>query len=173
MLHFKKKLLYPAFPPWSLLYALRYYSYSYAGWNNLWNRPVWSRNLKGRTEKYMDTPFGKASDVRIWGKIKNVDCIFLARHGRQHTILPSKVNYQVNIWALKEEGCTHVIVITAWGSLREDIQSSDTIIIDQFINSLASGEHDYHSHYHYPPHFFPTNGAVFWLNKMIDIKNSK
>nr|XP_017499833.1 S-methyl-5'-thioadenosine phosphorylase isoform X1 [Manis javanica] len=56
------------------------------------------------------------------------------RHGRQHTIMPSKVNYQANIWALKEEGCTHVIVTTACGSLREEIQPGDIVIIDQFID---------------------------------------
>ncbi|GAB5579816.1 S-methyl-5'-thioadenosine phosphorylase isoform X3 [Prionailurus iriomotensis] len=72
--------------------------------------------LEGRTEKYVDTPFGKT-----W-------------HGRQHSIMPSKVNYQANIWALKEEGCTHVIVTTACGSLREEIQPGDIVIIDQFID---------------------------------------
>ncbi|CAO2588060.1 S-methyl-5'-thioadenosine phosphorylase, partial [Lemmus lemmus] len=90
--------------------------------------------LEGRTEKYVDTPFGKPSDALILGKIKNVDCVLLARHGRQHTIMPSKVNYQANIWALKEEGCTHVIVTTACGSLREEIQPGDMVIIDQFID---------------------------------------
>ncbi|GAB1288628.1 S-methyl-5'-thioadenosine phosphorylase [Apodemus speciosus] len=74
--------------------------------------------LEGRTEKYVDTPFGK-------------------RHGRQHTIMPSKVNYQANIWALKEEGCTHVIVTTACGSLREEIQPGDMVIIDQFIDRTS------------------------------------
>ncbi|XP_060266986.1 S-methyl-5'-thioadenosine phosphorylase isoform X1 [Ovis aries] len=90
--------------------------------------------LEGRTEKYVDTPFGKPSDALVLGKIKNVDCVLLARHGRQHTIMPSKVNYQANIWALKEEGCTHVIVTTACGSLKEEIQPGDIIIIDQFID---------------------------------------
>ncbi|XP_003121927.3 S-methyl-5'-thioadenosine phosphorylase [Sus scrofa] len=90
--------------------------------------------LEGRTEKYVDTPFGKPSDALILGKIKNVDCVLLARHGRQHTIMPSKVNYQANIWALKEEGCTHIIVTTACGSLKEEIQPGDFIIIDQFID---------------------------------------
>lgn len=52
---------------------------------------------EGRTEKYVDTPFGKSSDVLILGKIKNVGCVFLARHGRWHTIMPSKVSYQANI----------------------------------------------------------------------------
>uniref|UniRef100_A0A8C0Q108 Methylthioadenosine phosphorylase n=1 Tax=Canis lupus familiaris TaxID=9615 RepID=A0A8C0Q108_CANLF len=93
--------------------------------------------LEGRTEKYVDTPFGKPSDALILGKIKNVDCVLLARHGRQHSIMPSNVNYQANIWALKEEGCTHVIVTTACGSLREEIQPGDIVIIDQFIDSCV------------------------------------
>uniref|UniRef100_H3DL06 Purine nucleoside phosphorylase n=1 Tax=Tetraodon nigroviridis TaxID=99883 RepID=H3DL06_TETNG len=90
--------------------------------------------LEGRTERYVDTPYGKPSDALILGKIKNVDCVLLARHGRQHTIMPSNVNYQANIWALKDEGCTHLLVTTACGSLREEIQPGDIVIIDQFID---------------------------------------
>lgn len=56
------------------------------------------------------------------------------RHGRQHTIMPSNVNYQANIWALREEGCTHLVGTTACGSLREEIQPGDIVIIDQFID---------------------------------------
>ncbi|KAM4604218.1 uncharacterized protein ACJ7VT_018786 isoform 2-T2 [Polymixia lowei] len=90
--------------------------------------------LEGRTEHYVDTPYGKPSDALIVGKIKNVECVLLARHGRQHTIMPSNVNYQANIWALREEGCTHLLVTTACGSLREEIQPGDIVIIDQFID---------------------------------------
>ncbi|XP_026126767.1 S-methyl-5'-thioadenosine phosphorylase [Carassius auratus] len=93
--------------------------------------------LEGRTERYVVTPFGKPSDALILGKIKNVDCVLLARHGRQHTIMPSNVNYQANIWALKEAGCTHLLVTTACGSLREDIQPGDIVLIDQFIDRTA------------------------------------
>ncbi|KPP62285.1 S-methyl-5'-thioadenosine phosphorylase-like [Scleropages formosus] len=90
--------------------------------------------LEGRVEKYVDTPYGKPSDALIVGKIKNVECVLLARHGRQHTIIPSNVNYRANIWALKEEGCTHLLVTTACGSLREDIQPGDIVLVDQFID---------------------------------------
>uniref|UniRef100_A0A668UH08 Purine nucleoside phosphorylase n=1 Tax=Oreochromis aureus TaxID=47969 RepID=A0A668UH08_OREAU len=90
--------------------------------------------LEGRTERYVETPYGKPSDALILGKIKNVDCVLLARHGRQHTIMPSNVNYRANIWALREEGCTHLLVTTACGSLREEIQPGDIVIIDQFID---------------------------------------
>ncbi|XP_054843264.1 S-methyl-5'-thioadenosine phosphorylase [Eublepharis macularius] len=90
--------------------------------------------LEGRTEKYVDTPYGKPSDALILGKIKNVDCVLLARHGRHHTIMPSNVNYRANLWALKEEGCSHVLATTACGSLREEIQPGDIVMIDQFID---------------------------------------
>lgn len=60
--------------------------------------------------------------------------IYLFRHGRQHTIMPTNVNYQANIWAMKEEGCTHLLATTACGSLREEIQPGDIVIIDQFID---------------------------------------
>uniref|UniRef100_A0A8C5LL44 S-methyl-5'-thioadenosine phosphorylase n=1 Tax=Leptobrachium leishanense TaxID=445787 RepID=A0A8C5LL44_9ANUR len=90
--------------------------------------------LEGRTEKYVETPFGKPSDALIIGKIKNVDCVLLARHGRQHTICPTNVNYRANVWALKTEGCTHILVTTACGSLKEDIQPGDVVVLDQFID---------------------------------------
>lgn len=48
--------------------------------------------------------------------------------------MPSNVNYRANIWALKEAGCTHIIVSTAIGSLRENIKPGDFIVVDSFID---------------------------------------
>ncbi|XP_038660561.1 S-methyl-5'-thioadenosine phosphorylase isoform X3 [Scyliorhinus canicula] len=90
--------------------------------------------LEQRIVKCVDTPFGKPSDALILGKIKKVHCVLLARHGRRHTIMPTNVNYRANIWALKQEGCTHIIATTACGSLQEEIQPGDIVIIDQFID---------------------------------------
>ena len=58
----------------------------------------------------------------------------LRRHGRKHTIMPSHVNYRANIDALRKEGCTHVVVATACGSLREEYKPGDFAILDQFID---------------------------------------
>lgn len=60
--------------------------------------------------------------------------MLLSRHGRQHTITPTHVNYRANIWSLKEAGCTHIIASTAVGSLREEIRRGDLVIVDQFID---------------------------------------
>nr|CAD7459939.1 unnamed protein product [Timema tahoe] len=90
--------------------------------------------LEGGTEKSFKTPYGDPSDVLIFGKIKNIDCVLLARHGRKHSIMPSNVNYRANIWALREAGCTHIITSTATGSLREDIPPGCFVILDSFID---------------------------------------
>jgi len=48
--------------------------------------------------------------------------------------MPSLVNYRANVEALRLQGCTHLLVTTACGSLREDIHPGDLVIIDQFID---------------------------------------
>lgn len=86
------------------------------------------------SECTVQTPYGDPSDVLREGLINGVPCVLLARHGRKHTIMPTNVNYRANLWALKEKGCTHVVVSTACGSLREHIKPGDFVIIDQFID---------------------------------------
>jgi len=90
--------------------------------------------LEDASEKEIDTPYGKPSSSLKMGKIKGVDVVLLARHGRKHTIPPTQVNYRANIHALKEEGCTHIIATTAVGSLREEIGRGHLVILDQFID---------------------------------------
>ncbi|XP_033115067.1 S-methyl-5'-thioadenosine phosphorylase-like [Anneissia japonica] len=90
--------------------------------------------LQERQEHYVDTPFGKPSDVLVHGKINGVDCILLSRHGRQHTIMPSNVNYRANIHALVASGCTHILTSTACGSLQQNIVPGQFVILDQFID---------------------------------------
>lgn len=48
--------------------------------------------------------------------------------------MPSNVNYRANLWALKAVGCSHVVVTTACGSLQEEVQPGDCVILDQFID---------------------------------------
>lgn len=90
--------------------------------------------LKNRKEKKVCTPFGKPSDVLILGEIGNVPCVLLARHGRSHGLMPGNINYRANIWALKEEGCTHILASTATGSLQEHLDKGDVVILDSFID---------------------------------------
>lgn len=82
----------------------------------------------------VNTQYGKPTSPLKIGRIKNVDVVLLSRHGREHTIPPTFVNYRANIQALKTQGCTHILATTACGSLREEIGRGDLVILDQFID---------------------------------------
>lgn len=82
----------------------------------------------------LDTPFGPpSSPVKIieW---ENGTAAFLSRHGPGHTLNPSQVPYRANIFALKKMGVTQVIASGATGSLREEIQPRDLVVVDQVID---------------------------------------
>ncbi|CAL8093600.1 unnamed protein product [Orchesella dallaii] len=100
--------------------------------------------LENRKEEFVETVFGKPSDALIHGTIQGIDCVLLARHGRKHNISPTNVNYRANIWALKEAGCTHIIVSTASGSLQEEVKPGDLVFIDTFIDRTNKREQTFY-----------------------------
>src|SRR4030067_2991007 len=92
------------------------------------------RLIKGVKEKKIKTPYGSPSSALTIGKIDGVNIVILARHGKEHSIYPTGVNFRANIYALKKEGCTHILATTAVGSLREKIKPGDLVFVDQFID---------------------------------------
>ncbi|CAN8010205.1 unnamed protein product, partial [Ixodes pacificus] len=70
--------------------------------------------------------------------------LFLRRHGRNHGIMPTNVNYRANIWALREMGCTHVLATTACGSLHEDFAPGHVVFPDQFIDRQGDNYGTFH-----------------------------
>lgn len=90
--------------------------------------------LKDSSEKQVENEFGRPSSALTIGKIEGVDVVILARHGKNHSIMPTKVNFLANIKALKDEGCTHILAATAVGSLREEIKPGNLVFPDQFID---------------------------------------
>lgn len=92
------------------------------------------RLMKDMKEKKAKTPYGNPSSALTIGKIHGVDAVILARHGKDHSIYPTGVNYRANIHALKREGCTHILATTAVGSLREKIRPGELVFVDQFID---------------------------------------
>lgn len=96
------------------------------------------------------TPWGSPSSALRCGEIGGVEVVLLARHGRDHTIPPTQVNNRANIQALKSAGCTHLIVSTAVGSLREEIGRGDLVVPDQFIDFTRRRDLSFHEKF--PPH---------------------
>lgn len=85
-------------------------------------------------EVAVNTPYGPPSSPLTCGAIAGVQVAILARHGKDHSIYPGGVNFRANIWALKEQGCTHILAATAVGSLRREIEPGHLVFPDQFID---------------------------------------
>lgn len=73
---------------------------------------------------------------------KNV--VFLARHGKEHNLPPHRVNYQANMWALRELGVKFVLSTTAVGSLQEEINPGMLVVLDQFIDFTKNRKHTFY-----------------------------
>ena len=85
-------------------------------------------------ELVVDTPFGAPSDALRLGRVGGMEVVFLARHGRHHSYLPTEVPYQANIWALRSLGVRWILSCSAVGSLREEVRPLDMVVPDQFID---------------------------------------
>ncbi len=89
----------------------------------------------GATESLaVDTPFGKPSGLIVRRRVGENVLLFLPRHGKGHSILPSEINYRANIWALKKLGASAVLSISAVGSLQEEIQPGEFVLPGQYID---------------------------------------
>jgi 5'-methylthioadenosine phosphorylase len=82
----------------------------------------------------VETPYGAPSDAVVRGKLGATTLLFLPRHGQGHAIAPHRINYRANVCALKKLGATHLVSISAVGSMREDIAPGDFVVVDQFID---------------------------------------
>lgn len=80
------------------------------------------------------TPFGKPSDDFVIGTLEGKEVVFLARHGKGHSILPSEINYRANIYAMKKLGVEKIISISACGSLKKHMKPLDIVVPDQYVD---------------------------------------
>ncbi len=101
--------------------------------------------LENVSEKTVETPFGLPSAPILDATLGEAELFFLARHGKGHTILPSEINFRANIAALKMLGATHILSVSAVGSLREEIRPRDVVIPDQYFDRTkrGGGEHTF------------------------------
>ena len=90
--------------------------------------------FKDREFINVKTPWGSPSDEILKTKYKNKEIFFLPRHGRGHTISPTKINFRANIDALKQLGVTDIVSVSAVGSLKGHLLPGKFVIVDQFID---------------------------------------
>ncbi len=90
--------------------------------------------LQNIQEVYLDTPFGSPSDAYIVGELEGASVAFLARHGRNHHLMPTELPFRANIYGMKQLGVEYIISASAVGSLRENVKPLDMVVPDQFID---------------------------------------
>jgi 5'-methylthioadenosine phosphorylase len=91
-------------------------------------------------EVHVETPYGPPSDAVIRGVLGDTTLLFLPRHGRGHRIAPHRINYRANVCALKRLGATHLVSISAVGSMREEFAPGHTVVVDQFVDLTRKRE---------------------------------
>jgi 5'-methylthioadenosine phosphorylase len=91
-------------------------------------------------EVKIETPFGDPSDAFILGTLAGTPVVFLARHGRNHHLLPSELPFRANIYAMKSLGVEYLLSASAVGSLQVEAQPLDMVVPDQFIDRTQHRE---------------------------------
>lgn len=86
----------------------------------------------------VDTPWGNPSDEFTVGELSGARLVFLPRHGRGHTLLPSDINYRANIYAMKKLGVEWIVSVSAVGSMKEEIEPGHVVVPSQFYDHTKS-----------------------------------
>lgn len=66
--------------------------------------------------------------------INGEEIVFLARHGKGHTVPPHLINYRANLKALEMLGIKYIYATAAVGSCNENYQPGDVVILTDFID---------------------------------------
>ncbi len=90
--------------------------------------------LENQRSERIETPWGTPSDALRFGEINGLPLVFLPRHGSNHDVPPSDINYRANIDAMKRAGVTDLISVSACGSFREEMAPGTFVLVDQFID---------------------------------------
>ena len=85
-------------------------------------------------EHRVETSWGVPSAPVVAGRLGELDLLFLPRHGVGHSLNPSEVPYRANIAALKRLGATHLLAVSAVGSLAEALPPRSLVCPDQLID---------------------------------------
>ncbi len=101
-------------------------------------------NLNVIRREVVRTPYGEPSGALTFGQLCEHPVVFLARHGYGHTIPPHRVNYQANLWALKEAGAEVIISVASVGGIRADLCPGTLVVPDQIIDYTWGRKSSFH-----------------------------
>ncbi|MSV92561.1 MAG: S-methyl-5'-thioinosine phosphorylase, partial [Actinobacteria bacterium] len=97
--------------------------------------------LAGAIATPVETQYGKALITK--GSWHSAEIVFLTRHGVDHSVPPSKVNYRANITALKNEGVEFVIAVNVVGGIDPKLGAGALQLLDDFVDFTSGREHTF------------------------------
>ncbi|MGI9251610.1 MAG: S-methyl-5'-thioinosine phosphorylase [Pseudohongiellaceae bacterium] len=71
------------------------------------------------------------------------ECLFLARHGGDHSIPPHLINYRANIDALRRMGARRILAVNAVGGIHSNLAPGSFAVPDQIIDYTYGREHTF------------------------------
>ncbi|MDC7235251.1 MAG: MTAP family purine nucleoside phosphorylase [Spirochaetales bacterium] len=84
-----------------------------------------------RTET-VETKYGPVDvDIVTW---EGQEIVFLARHGKGHSVPPHLINYRANMMALKQLEVSHIYATCAVGSCNKNYAPGDTVVMNNFLD---------------------------------------
>ncbi len=88
--------------------------------------------LKDTEKEVVRTPYGDV-DVEL-GSLAGREVVFIARHGKKHTIAPSDINYRANLYALHMKGVNIILATAVSGSLNQEWAPGTFVFLEQFMD---------------------------------------
>jgi len=101
-------------------------------------------NLSVIRREVVRTPYGEPSGALTFGRLCAQPVVFLARHGYGHTIPPHRVNYQANLWALREAKVDEIISVASVGGIRAGLCPGELVVPDQIIDYTWGRKSTFH-----------------------------
>jgi 5'-methylthioadenosine phosphorylase len=98
--------------------------------------------LESSKKKNINTKYGEVELDIV--QIKDLEIVFLARHGKDHSTPPHKINYRANMQALADLGIKYVFATAAVGSCNKKFAPGDVVVINDFIDFTKSREHTFY-----------------------------
>ena len=107
-------------------------------------------HLENVRREIVRTPFGEPSCAVTLGELAGVEVAFINRHGYGHTLAPHQINFRANIWAMQKIGVTNVCAVGSVGSLREDIQPGQLVVLSDMLDYTQGRKNTYYEGPDYP-----------------------
>ncbi len=101
--------------------------------------------LEGALIEDVETPWGNPSCEIIRGRYRDMEIVFLSRHGRAVRKPPHMINYRANMWAIAQFKPEAVVALCSVGGLLLEDRPGTIAVPDQVIDYTWGRETSYNT----------------------------